>query len=66
MKARTWSMAIRVTKFQTSVYKIPYPSGGSFAKSNIFLLHFLWALLVRKMMDGRKRGFTDEKMKEKQ
>jgi hypothetical protein len=26
-----------------------------FAKSNLFLLHFLWALLVRKMMDGRKR-----------
>jgi hypothetical protein len=45
----------RVTKFGTFSYKIPRPSGGSFAKSNLFLIHFLWALLVRKMMDGRER-----------
>jgi hypothetical protein len=45
----------RVTKFGNFFYKIPCPSGGSFAKSNLFLIHFLWALLVRKMMDGRER-----------
>jgi hypothetical protein len=34
----------------------PIPIKWFFAKSNLFLLHFLWALLVRKLMDGRERG----------
>jgi hypothetical protein len=36
-------------------HKISYPSGGSVANSDIFLLYFLWALLGRKTMDERER-----------
>jgi hypothetical protein len=43
-------------KFQTFLYKISYPYGGSFAKFFFFfffeyLLHFFWALPVKKMIN---------------
>jgi hypothetical protein len=44
-------------------HKISYPSGGFVANSDIFLLYFLWALLGRKTMDERERGFTGKKKK---
>jgi hypothetical protein len=66
MKARTWSKAVKSHKISNFFLQNPIPIWWFFAKSILFLLHFLWALLVRKMMDGKESSFTEEKMKEKQ
>jgi len=66
-KIRLRGMDFASKKISHFFLQNPIPIKWFFAKSNLFLLHFLWALMVRKMMDGResKRGFTEEEMEEK-
>jgi hypothetical protein len=60
MKARTWSKAVTSHKISNFFLQNPIPIWWFFAKSILFLLHFLWALLVRKMMDGRETFHREE------
>ena len=70
MKARAWSKTVRVTKFRTFLYKIPYPSGGrSFAKFNLFFVPSFSLDFVAKENYGWKSErevlHAEEKRKEK-
>jgi hypothetical protein len=64
MKARTWSKAVKESQnFRLFFLQNPIPIWWFLAKSTFFfffLLHFLWALLVRKMMDGRETFHREE------
>jgi hypothetical protein len=62
MKARAWSKT-ESHKISNISVQNSIPTGGSFAKFNLFLIHFLWTLLQRKIMDGRvrKRFYRGEK-----